>query len=108
MWARWTASSLSPTSAFSRLAELNASGASSCNVSPLEAIMDHSWQQIGNTCPFNVTHHPAISVPCGLGEGERPIGLMLIGKHWQESTLYRVADAFERACNWQTVGIKRR
>jgi hypothetical protein len=35
-----------------------------------------------------------------LGEGDRPIGLMLIGKHWQESTLYRAADVFERAGDW--------
>jgi amidase len=33
----------------------------------LPTIMQHSWEQIGNTCPFNVTHHPAISIPCGLG-----------------------------------------
>ena len=51
---------------------------------------------------------PSISLPCGFGEGDRPIGLMLIAKHWQESTLYRIADAFERACNWQTVGAKKR
>jgi amidase len=71
---------------------------------PMEALMQHSWEQISNTCPFNVTHHPAISIPCGFGEGERPIGLMLIAKHWQESTLYRVADAFERASDWQKMG----
>ena len=71
---------------------------------PLEALMQHSWEQITNTCPFNITHHPAISIPCGLGEGDRPIGLMLIAKHWQEATLYRAADAFERAANWQTIG----
>jgi amidase len=75
---------------------------------PLAELMDHSWQPIGNTCPFNLTHHPAISVPCGLSEGDRPIGLMLIGKHWQESTLYRAADAFERAGDWQTMGPKGR
>jgi amidase len=75
---------------------------------PLAELMDHSWQQIGNTCPFNVTHHPAISVPCGLGEGDRPIGLMLIGKHWNEATLYRAANAFEHAGNWQTMGPKGR
>jgi amidase len=75
---------------------------------PLEMLMQHSWEQITNTCPFNVTHHPAISVPCGLGEGDRPIGLMLIAKHWKESTLYRIADAFERAGNWQSMGPARR
>jgi amidase len=73
---------------------------------PMEALMQHSWEQITNTCPFNITHHPALSIPCGLGEGERPIGLMLIGKHWQESTLYRAGDAFERAGDWQTMGAK--
>jgi amidase len=73
----------------------------------LPAIMQHSWEQIGNTCPFNVTHHPAISVPCGLGEGDRPIGLMLVAKHWQESTLYRAADAFERANDWKAMGSAR-
>ena len=41
-----------------------------------------------------------------LGEGDRPIRLMLIGKHWQESTLYRAADAFERAGDWQKIGTK--
>ena len=71
---------------------------------PLETLMQHSWEQITNTCPFNITHHPAISIPCGLGEGSRPIGLMLVAKHWQESTLYRAAHAFERACNWQSMG----
>jgi amidase len=73
---------------------------------PMEALMQHSWEQITNTCPFNITHHPAISVPCGFGEGERPIGLMLVAKHWQESTLYRAADAFERAGDWQKMGPK--
>ena len=73
---------------------------------PMEALMQHSWEQITNTCPFNITHHPAISLPCGFGEGERPIGLMLVAKHWQESTLYRAADAFERAGDWQQMGPK--
>jgi amidase len=75
---------------------------------PYEALMQHSWEQITNTCPFNITHHPAISIPCGLGEGDRPIGLMLVAKHWQESTLYRAADAFERAGNWQSMGANGR
>src|ERR1700722_9981849 len=75
---------------------------------PMEALMQHSWEQITNTCPFNITHHPAISIPCGFGEGDRPIGLMLVAKHWQESTLYRAADAFERAGDWQMMGANGR
>jgi amidase len=71
---------------------------------PIETLIQHSWEQITNTCQFNITHHPAISIPCGLGEDSRPIGLMLVAKHWQESTLYRAAHAFERAYNWQSMG----
>ena len=74
----------------------------------LPAIMQHSWEQIGNTSPFNVTHHPAISIPCGFGEGDRPIGLMLVAKHWQEAALYRAADAFERANDWTKMGPAKR
>ena len=73
---------------------------------PLGVLMQHSWEQITNTSPFNVTHHPAISVPCGLGEGDRPVGLMLVAKHWHESTAYQAADAFERSGNWQSTGPK--
>jgi amidase len=73
---------------------------------PLEVLMAHSWEQIGNTCPFNISHHPSISLPCGLGEGDRPVGLMLTGKHWQESIIYRAADAFEQAGDWQKMGSK--
>jgi amidase len=75
---------------------------------PLQDLMQHSWEQITNTCPFNITHHPAISIPCGRGEGERPVGLMLVAKHWQESMLYRAADAFERDGNWQSMGPRGR
>ncbi|MDB5697977.1 MAG: amidase [Alphaproteobacteria bacterium] len=51
---------------------------------------------IGNTMPFDVTGHPAISIPCGFSDG-LPVGLMLVGKHWNESTIYRAAHAFEQA-----------
>jgi amidase len=74
----------------------------------LPAIMQHSWEQIGNTSPFNVTHHPALSIPCGLGEGDRPIGLMLVAGLWQEAALYRAADAFEKATDWKKMGPAKR
>ena len=37
------------------------------DVSYLE-IMKHSWEMITNTCPFNVTGHPSISLPCRLAD----------------------------------------
>ena len=64
-----------------------------------QEITRRSWEATRNTCPFNVTDHPAISIPCGMEDG-RPIGLMLVGRHWDESTIYRAADAFERSGDW--------
>jgi amidase len=55
---------------------------------------------IRNTSAFNVSGHPAMSVPCGTSEG-RPIGMMLIAAHWNEPTIYRAAAAFEAAVDWQ-------
>jgi amidase len=49
-----------------------------------------------NTAPFNSTHHPAMSVPCGTLDG-LPVGMMLVGRHWEETTLYRAAAALEQA-----------
>jgi amidase len=63
------------------------------------------WQRaaemMANTCGFDVTHHPAISLPCGMSEG-LPVGMMLVGRHFEESTLYRIAHAFETAKPWST------
>lgn len=48
-----------------------------------------------NTCPFNLTHHPALSVPCGFVDG-LPVGLMLVGRHGDEELLFRVGAVVER------------
>lgn len=53
-----------------------------------------------NTMPFDMTGHPAISIPCGQADG-LPIGLMLVGRHGEEETLISVADAFERHTDWE-------
>jgi aspartyl-tRNA(Asn)/glutamyl-tRNA(Gln) amidotransferase subunit A len=47
------------------------------------------------TIPVNLAGVPAISVPCGFLNG-LPLGLQIIGKHFDESTIYRVAHAFEQ------------
>jgi amidase len=49
-----------------------------------------------NTAAFNVTGHPAISVPCALSDG-LPVGMMLVGRFFEESTLLRVTHACETA-----------
>ncbi|WP_084242313.1 Asp-tRNA(Asn)/Glu-tRNA(Gln) amidotransferase subunit GatA [Planomicrobium okeanokoites] len=51
------------------------------------------------TIPVNLAGVPAISVPCGF-EGDMPLGLQIIGNYFDEETVYRVADAFEKATDF--------
>lgn len=48
------------------------------------------------TIPVNLAGVPGISIPCGF-VNELPLGLQIIGNHFDESTVYRVAHAFEQA-----------
>jgi len=54
------------------------------------------------TIPVNLAGVPGISVPCGFSEKGLPIGLQIIGKHFDESTVYRTAHAFEQATDYHT------
>ncbi|MBI3530092.1 MAG: amidase [Betaproteobacteria bacterium] len=67
---------------------------------PLALYCQRGFEMLPNTCPFDVTGHPAMSVPCGMSHG-LPIGLMLIGKQYGESTIYRAASAFEQLGDWR-------
>lgn len=51
------------------------------------------------TIPVNLAGVPAISIPCGFDNG-LPIGLQIIGKHFDEETIYRTAYAFEQATDF--------
>lgn len=46
--------------------------------------------------PANFTGHPAISFPAGYNGAGLPVGMQVIGRHWQEATLLRLALAAER------------
>ncbi|SLN63877.1 Glutamyl-tRNA(Gln) amidotransferase subunit A [Aquimixticola soesokkakensis] len=48
------------------------------------------------TFPFNISGHPAITVPCGLIDG-LPVGLQIIGAKGGEARICRIAQAFEQA-----------
>ena len=65
-------------------------------------IIMRAFEMLPNTAPFDVTGHPAITLPCGMSDG-LPVGLMLIGKHWHESTIYKAADAYECSHDWKKV-----
>ena len=54
------------------------------------------------TIPVNLAGVPGLSLPCGLSQQGLPLGLQIIGKHFDESTIYRVAHAFEQATDHHT------
>jgi aspartyl-tRNA(Asn)/glutamyl-tRNA(Gln) amidotransferase subunit A len=56
---------------------------------------DVRWWLIRCTRPINVTGHPALSVPCGFTAGGLPIGLQVVGRHFDEAMLLRIGHAFE-------------
>ena len=56
---------------------------------------------VGMNRSANFTGHPAISVPCGFTRAGLPIGLQLIGRSFDESTLLRIAFAYEREHDWR-------
>ena len=60
-----------------------------------EESVTRALEMIPNTCPFDVTGHPAISIPCAMSEG-LPVGLMLVGRLGEDATVLRAADAFQR------------
>lgn len=67
---------------------------------PIDEIWGSALNMNRNTSPFCATGHPAISVPCGFSGG-LPIGLMLVGRHWEEGTIYRAAHAYEQEVDWR-------
>ena len=52
-----------------------------------------------NTMAANVTGHPALSINAGYTQASRlPIGMMIIGRQWDEVTVLKVARAHEKLC----------
>ncbi|WP_306567601.1 amidase family protein, partial [Aquabacterium sp.] len=52
------------------------------------------------TLPASLAGLPGMSVPCGFGEHQLPVGLQLIGNYWQEAQLLHTAHAFQQATDW--------
>nr|WP_245203676.1 amidase [Ammoniphilus resinae] len=53
--------------------------------------------------PANFSGLPSISIPCGFSKSGLPIGMQLIGKHFSEANLYRIAEAIEEASSLPTL-----
>jgi amidase len=67
-----------------------------------EEYVDLALNMQHNTCPFDVTGHPAFTVPVGK-VGGLPVGMMLVGRHFDEATPIRAAQAYETAVDWKTL-----
>ena len=52
------------------------------------------------TVSANLAGLPAISAPCGFTADRLPIGLQLTGRRFDEATLLRAVDAYEREAPW--------
>jgi amidase len=63
---------------------------------PRDEILVRALEMLANTGPFDVSGHPACSVPAGLADG-LPVGMMIVGKHFDDATVLRVAKTFEQA-----------
>jgi amidase len=68
---------------------------------PRALYVDRALNMQQNTCPFDVSGHPAFTIPCGMVKG-LPVGLMLVGRHFEEATLIRAAQAIEHAGDWRS------
>jgi amidase len=63
-------------------------------------IIQRALEMLGNTPQFDLTGHPAMSLPCGMSR-DLPVGMMLVGRHYAESIIYRAAAAFESSGDWR-------
>ena len=66
----------------------------------LDLYCQRAFEMLANTSPFDVTGHPAMSIPCAMSDG-LPVGMMLVAARWREATIYRAAAAFEQADDWR-------
>ena len=57
------------------------------------------------TMPFNLTGHPAMSVPIGLAADGLPIGVQIVGRPFDEATVLRVSRAVEVLSGWESVTL---
>lgn len=55
--------------------------------------------------PFNVTGHPALSVPIGLGQDGLPLAVQVVGRPFDEAGVLRAGRAIERLTGWDAVPL---
>ncbi len=63
---------------------------------PREEVLGRALEMLANTATLDVTGHPACNVPAGL-VNDLPTGMMIVGRHYDDATVLRVAQHFEQA-----------
>jgi amidase len=66
---------------------------------PLAERVLRGWAVLSNTIPTDMTGHPALSIPAAEADG-LPVGVMLIGRHFDEKRLLGLAAVYERHHGW--------
>jgi Asp-tRNA(Asn)/Glu-tRNA(Gln) amidotransferase A subunit family amidase len=64
--------------------------------SPILSVIHHSFSA-------NLTGQPALSAPCGLADNGLPVSFQLLGRPFDEATIFRLARAYEREHSWSTL-----
>jgi amidase len=61
-----------------------------------QEVFDRALEHLGNTAPFDISGNPAITVPAAQVDG-LPTGLMIVGRHFEDATVLRLAHHYEQA-----------
>jgi len=69
---------------------------------PVDEIVRRMGRFSRLTRPFNVLGLPVVALPCGIGADGRPLGVQIVGRPFDESTILRLAHAYEEATDWHT------
>jgi len=76
--------------------QLSLSMRSEADETPMAAYVHHSFSA-------NITGQPALTAPCGFTNDGLPIGFQLLGRPFDERTLFRLARAYERTVSWHAM-----
>ena len=60
------------------------------------------WQKPSLLTAWNVTGQPVLALPNGFGRNGLPLGMQIVGRPFEESTILRIGHAYERATEWHT------
>ena len=52
------------------------------------------------TCPFDMTGSPTVTLPGGFAPNGGPVAFQFVGRHFDEASLVRAGDAFQRVTDW--------